>query len=291
MVAAAVLYPTSLGEARLPAPSTRAPRTSMALSLVLHAAVALPLLAAGAPGSVTAEEPAFMVEIALAAPAPAPDVAVPAADIAVETAPEPPPVDSKEVADAKTPPPPPEPEPTINVELPPPDEPPPLDTAQLAPPEPNPEPKPQPPKPAPPKPLARPAPAPKPVKPAAPATPAVTQTASPPDAGTARTTQHTAALPPSAIVWEDRPRFRAPPVPAVYPPKSIELGQQGEARIRVRLDPDGAAAEILLHRSSGFDLLDRAALVAVRRWRFMPAVRDGRAVAAWVEIPVRFHLR
>ena len=61
--------------------------------------------------------------------------------------------------------------------------------------------------------------------------------------------------------------------------------------MRVRLDPDGTAAEILLWRGTGFELLDRAALVAVRGWRFMPAMRDGRAVAAWVEIPVRFHLR
>ena len=61
--------------------------------------------------------------------------------------------------------------------------------------------------------------------------------------------------------------------------------------VRVRLEPDGSAAEILLWRSSGHELLDRAALAAVRGWQFLPAMRDGRAVAAWVEIPVRFHLR
>jgi protein TonB len=61
--------------------------------------------------------------------------------------------------------------------------------------------------------------------------------------------------------------------------------------VRVRLDPDGSAVEIVLFRGSGFELLDRAALTAVRGWHFLPAVRDGRPVAAWVEIPVRFHLR
>ena len=61
--------------------------------------------------------------------------------------------------------------------------------------------------------------------------------------------------------------------------------------VRVRLDPDGSAVEIVLFRGSGFELLDRAALAAVRGWHFLPAVRDGRPVAAWVEIPVRFHLR
>ena len=80
-------------------------------------------------------------------------------------------------------------------------------------------------------------------------------------------------------------------MPAVYPTRAIELNQQGEAVVRVRLDADGSAAEIVLFRGSGFELLDRAALAAVRGWHFLPAMRDGRPVAAWVEIPVRFHLR
>jgi protein TonB len=61
--------------------------------------------------------------------------------------------------------------------------------------------------------------------------------------------------------------------------------------VRVRLDPEGAAVEIVLHRPSGFQMLDRAAIAAVRSWHFLPATRDGRPVSAWVEIPVRFHLR
>jgi protein TonB len=113
------------------------------------------------------------------------------------------------------------------------------------------------------------------------------------DFGTAAEAQQAAAgfLAAPAIVWEGKPRYRHPPTPAVYPPRAIELNQQGEAVVRVRLDPDGSAVEIVLFRGSGFELLDRAALAAVRGWHFLPAVRDGRPVAAWVEIPVRFHLR
>ena len=61
--------------------------------------------------------------------------------------------------------------------------------------------------------------------------------------------------------------------------------------MRVRLEPSGEAAEILLWRGTGHEMLDKAALAAVRGWQFLPAMREGRAVAAWVEIPVRFHLR
>jgi TonB family protein len=42
--------------------------------------------------------------------------------------------------------------------------------------------------------------------------------------------------------------------------------------------------------SSGSDLLDRAALTAVKACRFVPATQDGRAVAFDYEVPYRFRL-
>jgi protein TonB len=238
----------------------------MALSFALHGLALVPLLLAGASGGAPSEEPALLVELSLAAPAPTSESA-----IDIPTSDPPPPVDASEIA------------PTA-VELPPPDEPPPIDTADLKPIDPPPPPNPQP------KPQAAPTPQAKPAPPRPAPRPAVTQTATAPDAGTAQITR-TATAPQSAIVWEHHPRFRVPPRPAVYPPRAIELGHQGEALVRVRLQPDGSAAEIVLWRGSGFDLLDKAALAAVRGWQFMPAMRNGHAVAAWVEIPVRFHLR
>jgi protein TonB len=85
-------------------------------------------------------------------------------------------------------------------------------------------------------------------------------------------------------------RFRVPPTPAKYPKRAHDLNQQGEALIRVRLDYDGNTSEVLIWKSSGFALLDNAALSAVRRWQFMPEQRNGMPVVAWVEIPVRFRL-
>jgi protein TonB len=215
------------------------------LSFGLHGLLLVPLLLAGTSGNALTEEPAFLVELALAAPAAAAD------PVASEA--EPPPVP---------------------IEIPAPDEPPPVDIVELMPVEP-PKPRPQPPTP------------PKVTRPAARA-----PTAAVPDVGTEIATQQAvSASSSSLIVWEGKPRFRTPPRPAAYPPRALELGQQGEALVRVRLDQDGSAAEILLWRGSGFELLDRAALAAVRGWQFLPAVRDGHAVAAWVEIPIRFHFR
>jgi protein TonB len=85
-------------------------------------------------------------------------------------------------------------------------------------------------------------------------------------------------------------RYRVPPTPAAYPRRARDLNQQGEALIRVRLDGEGNAEEVQLWKSSGFVLLDNAALAAARRWQFEPARRNGMPVIAWVQIPVRFSL-
>lgn len=234
--------------------------------------------------SASDDQPALMVELSLAAPTPGPaaeaDQADPTPEPLLQPEPPTPPVEKAETTTPPEPEPPPPQEvaavePEIKVEVPPPDEPPPPTAAEMKPVEP---PKPRPPQP-------KPAAAPRPTAQAA-----VTKAPSP-DAGNASLTQQAAASSSSLIVFEGKPRYRVPPTPAVYPPRSIELGQQGEVLVRVRLQPDGAAAEIVLWRSSNFPLLDRSALAAVRGWQFLPALRDGRPVAAWVEIPVRFHLR
>lgn len=278
-----MVVPAALSAERLPAPATRGPRVSLALSLALHGLMLAPLLLAGMAGSSASDEPALMVELSLAAPTAGPESETSTdepetKEQSAETPPEPQLASIEETA-AALPPPEPQPdltlEPEIKVELPPPQEPPPLKAADLKPAEP---PKPK-------------APPPKPAATARPKAQAAVTRAPNPDAGDAGTTRQAAASSAPLIVFEGRPRYRHPPTPPVYPRRAIELNQQGEALVRVRLDPDGSAAEILLWRGSGFALLDRAALTAVRGWQFLPAIRDGRPVAAWVEIPVRFHLR
>jgi protein TonB len=86
------------------------------------------------------------------------------------------------------------------------------------------------------------------------------------------------------------PGFRWPPAPPAYPRQAIARGIEGTVMLRVLIGPDGETIEIRIHRSSGAVLLDQAAVEAVRRWAFRPAVVGGRAVPAWVEVPVRFRL-
>jgi protein TonB len=75
-----------------------------------------------------------------------------------------------------------------------------------------------------------------------------------------------------------------------YPSVPRRLGIQGTTLLRVHVLADGRIGDVLVERSAGHSDLDRAAMDAVRRWRFEPARRGDDAVAMWVLLPVEFRL-
>lgn len=78
--------------------------------------------------------------------------------------------------------------------------------------------------------------------------------------------------------------------PPAYPRRALALGQQGMVTVRALIDVAGRPREIRIWQSSGFPLLDRAAAEAVADWIFETKRIDGRAMEAWVEVPVRFRI-
>jgi protein TonB len=84
-------------------------------------------------------------------------------------------------------------------------------------------------------------------------------------------------------------RYLYNPRPA-YPAEARARRQQGVVIMSVDISAAGRVVDAHVMRTSGFPLLDRAALAAVRSWVFAPASRGGVDVAADVEIPVRFSL-
>lgn len=66
--------------------------------------------------------------------------------------------------------------------------------------------------------------------------------------------------------------------PPQYPLQSRRRREQGTVELLLTLGTDGAVESISVSRSSGFDRLDRAALSAVRRWRWEPTVQAGAPV-------------
>ena len=76
-----------------------------------------------------------------------------------------------------------------------------------------------------------------------------------------------------------------------YPQLARLRGYQGVVVLLVEVLADGRAGRVEIRSSAGHDILDRAALEAVRTWKFEPGRREGRAVTMSVEVPVRFVLR
>ncbi|WP_240791810.1 energy transducer TonB [Stenotrophomonas maltophilia] len=55
-----------------------------------------------------------------------------------------------------------------------------------------------------------------------------------------------------------------------------------------QLDELGHVSNVMVARSSGLREMDRAALTAVRQWRFDPVVADGVALQARVRVRLTF---
>ena len=86
-------------------------------------------------------------------------------------------------------------------------------------------------------------------------------------------------------------RYAVAPPPR-YPRDAIANGAEGTVLLRVLVDVDGRPLEVVVDRSSGHRSLDREAVRHVQqRWRFEPAMHDGRPVQAWGLVPIDFSLQ
>ena len=90
-------------------------------------------------------------------------------------------------------------------------------------------------------------------------------------------------LPPSAVQFLVAPQVE-------YPRASRRLKESGRTLVSVYVDEAGLPRQVLVKTSSGFALLDEAALAAVRKARFKPYMEHGQPTAGWVVIPMVFDL-
>ena len=91
-------------------------------------------------------------------------------------------------------------------------------------------------------------------------------------------------------VQEAVPLYKINPPPR-YPRAARRRGAQGTVVLSVYVDAQGRAANVWVFESSGFRVLDNAALEAVKKWGFEPGRKGDRKVAMWVNVPVRFELQ
>ncbi|HHW13948.1 MAG TPA: energy transducer TonB [Firmicutes bacterium] len=75
-----------------------------------------------------------------------------------------------------------------------------------------------------------------------------------------------------------------------YPEAARREGQEGLVRLRMEIGADGRVKTAEIIASSGFPLLDAAALAAVKTWRYEPAQENGHPVAEERRVAVQFRL-
>lgn len=75
-----------------------------------------------------------------------------------------------------------------------------------------------------------------------------------------------------------------------YPPRAEARGIEGWVRLEITTTPAGTVSDAKVVDASPKEIFDQAALEAIRRWRFKPAFREGRAVAQRATLKLRFRL-
>jgi protein TonB len=98
-----------------------------------------------------------------------------------------------------------------------------------------------------------------------------------------------ASLSPLETIREARPVYRSNPSPK-YPRIARIRGYQGNVLLNVLVNDDGKVNDVIIFRSSGYPVLDRAAQSTVKQWLFEPGRIGEKKVDMWVRVPIRFEL-
>jgi protein TonB len=77
-----------------------------------------------------------------------------------------------------------------------------------------------------------------------------------------------------------------------YPAKDIREGNEGIVELELYVLPSGRIGDVRVLKSTGSQTLDQSAVdEAKRRWRMLPATRDGEPYAQWHRLKVTFSLQ
>ena len=76
----------------------------------------------------------------------------------------------------------------------------------------------------------------------------------------------------------------------VYPKDAAEKGQSGRVVLLVDVRADGSVGNVVVKESQPAGVFDAVTLAAARQWRFQPQIRNGKAVAGRVQVPVTFEV-
>ncbi len=75
-----------------------------------------------------------------------------------------------------------------------------------------------------------------------------------------------------------------------YPDWARKIELAGKVFVHALVNMDGKVTDARIFKSSGYDILDKAAIQAVTKSQWQPAKQRGEPVSVWVVVPVKFAL-
>ncbi|GMR13672.1 MAG: hypothetical protein BMS9Abin29_1884 [Gemmatimonadota bacterium] len=73
-----------------------------------------------------------------------------------------------------------------------------------------------------------------------------------------------------------------------YPLELWDQGIEGECLVKVRVNALGGVDSAVVVESSGYAAFDSAAIQGARSLRFHPAMKGGKRIEVWAQVPVHF---
>jgi len=92
------------------------------------------------------------------------------------------------------------------------------------------------------------------------------------------------------IPYDDPPRPKSAIRPK-YPKEAKEAGIEGTVIVQVYVDKKGRVKETIILKGIPNTGLDEAAIEAIKKTKFKPAMQRGKPVGVWTSIPVNFRLK
>ena len=96
--------------------------------------------------------------------------------------------------------------------------------------------------------------------------------------------------PPDVFIPYETPPVPIKPIIPNYPEMARMAGVEGMVILLVLIDKDGKVRDVQVRKGIGAGL-DEAAVEAVKKIPWTPAIQNSRPVAVWMSVPVRFRLR
>lgn len=75
-----------------------------------------------------------------------------------------------------------------------------------------------------------------------------------------------------------------------YPLKARESDWEGVTVLKVLIKTNGKVGEVIILESSGYQILDQAAVKTIKKWRYRPALKNGTAVPRQIRVRIKFQL-